>query len=210
MDIKQERKKINISFNTDSIISFIFGGGTEGKSKDLRLFSMGSTMGIWFAAFLGGSIIFLMNGTTMVYVETLVYSFMIAGLVGFGATIVSTFGNGDFNSEYGWGMWWRSLIYNILFFASFYLINTGATVVEHRELVTEFELVKSDIKDCKYMVKMKSDTLVYDHCSDYDHTYNDIRDSKDLNVYLIGKVRYGTNEADHMETVTKKIKRGKK
>ena len=50
MNIKEERKpwKMKIEFN--GITPFIFGGGTEGRNKDLKMFTIGLTGGLWFAA----------------------------------------------------------------------------------------------------------------------------------------------------------------
>ncbi len=207
MNIKESRKPFK--FNFGGIVPFLFGGGTEGRDKDLKMFTVGLTVALWFAASLFASVVYLMNGTDMVYLEAVVYGVMISSIGGFGITVLSLLGHNDWNSDYGWGIWWRAIIANMVIFATFYSINIGATVVEQREVVNEFQLVKTDIKDCEYMVKMKSDSLFYNHCSGYDHTYNDIMKDKDLNVYLIGKVRYGTNEADHMETVAKTIVRKK-
>jgi len=207
MNIKESREPFN--FSGDKLVSFLFGGNSEGRNAELKMWTIGLTVGMWFAAAIFGSIVYLMNGTGMVFLESVVFAVMVSTMAGFGISVLSLLAKNDWNDTYGWGIWWRAVIYNIIMFATFYMINTGATVAEHREIVNEFQLVKTDIKDCEYMVKMKSDSLFYNHCSGYDHTYKDIMKDKDLNVYLIGKVRYGTNEADHMETVAKTIVRKK-
>lgn len=195
MNIREGKEKINL-------LSLVFGGS---KDDELYMYVLGATLGAWFAAMIIGSIVFLMNGTQMIYIETIVNALMIGAIAGFGLTVLSLAGNNDYNRTYGWGMWWRALIFNMLGFAIFYTIHTGATVDEHRESVKSFELVTSDIKDCEYMVKMESDSLVYNHCSSYDHTYKRIEESEDINAYLIGQLRYGSNVASHFEIVNKKI-----
>jgi len=207
MNIKESRKPFKLNFS--GLVSFIFGGGTESRNNDLKMFTIGLTVALWFAASLFASIVYLVNGTDMVYLEAVVYGVMISSIIGFGITVLSLLGQNDWNVVYGWGIWWRAIIANMVIFALFYSINVGATVIEQREVVNEFQLVKTDIKDCEYMVKMKSDSLYYNHCSKYNQTYEEIIKDKNLNVYLIGKVRYGTNEADHMETVAKTIVREK-
>ena len=205
MNIKQEKKKMKLNISLVGIIAFVFGGGTQGRDKDLKIFTIGITLLLWSGAVAIGTIVYIMGGTDMVYLEMIVKTLMIASVAGIGITLISTLANNDFNSDYGWGLWWRALIYNILSFGIFYSIHSGVTVIEQREKVTSFELITSDIDDCTYMVKMKSKTLVYEHCSDYSTTTDRVRKTKDLNAYLVGAIKYGTNKASHFEFVDKKI-----
>lgn len=196
MNIKQEKKLFN--FDMKAIRTFFLGGNS---TNDLFQYTLMATVGVWLSAFVIGTLTYITGVTNMVYLEAITTSLLISSIIGIGVVFLTAIGGAEFNSSYGWGIWRRSVLYNGIIFIVFYSISSGFYVEEQREKITSFELSTTDVNDCEYKVKMKSNTLIYEHCSNDATTQVKINATKQLNVYLIGKVRYGTNIADHYEFI---------
>ena len=204
MNIKQDKIKLN--FNTKKLMALIFGGGMGGDSGKLRQFTTFITVGMWILAIGIGTIYYLLNDN-VIFLETIVVSIMISSFVAIALVLIALLAFSDFNKTYGWGLWFRALIYNIVVAAVCFTINNHAKSDEKREQVKSFELTTTNISKCNYKIKMKSETLSLEYCSNISDIYKRISKEPGITVYLVGNVGYGSNIADHYEILDKKIVR---
>ena len=198
MNIKDRK---SISFK-----SLIFGAGPEDTdtNANLRVFVMGATIILWGIFFILSIGMFYISEKA-VLVEIIIDGLLIASSLGTVATLISIMGKSDFNKQYGMGMFIRALSYNVVLFLTLVLIDTNISVKEYKEPVKEFQFLTTDIDKCNYLIRMKSDNLTYDYCSDYDSEYKELEKAEVINAVLVGKVKFGINNAAHVEFIKKKV-----
>jgi hypothetical protein len=207
MNVKDNStNKRNFSFH---LMSFLFGAGkTNNKSdKELRLFVISATVILWSVLSLIAVGIFYF-GSGLIFVEVLIDTLMVASLVGIGVSILSVIGKSDWNNDYGHGLFLRSFGYNVGLFILTIMIGSGVGMKEYREPVKEFQFMTTDVTDCQYKITMVSENLTYDYCSDYNTEYQELSETKDIDAMLVGSLKYGSNKANHVEFIKRKVVKG--
>jgi len=202
-DNTNSRKKIDFD-----ILSFLFGGpSTKNGShhnSGLKMYVIGMTVLLWAIVSIISVAVFYFN-EDMIFGSVMIHGLMVASMIGGGITLVSIMAHNDWNTNYGWGLFNRSLGYNTALFLLTLTIDSGVGMQEYREPVKEFQFMTTDIKDCEYKIKMVSEHLTYDYCSDFNREYNDLVERNDIDAFLTGKTKYGTNKADFVEFIKKKV-----
>ena len=207
MNVKDNStNKRNFNFH---LMSFLFGGGkTDNKSdKELRIFVISATVVLWSVLSLVAVGIFYF-GNGLIFSKVLVDTLLVASLIGIGVAALSVVGKSDWNNTYGNGLFIRTLGYNVGLFILTIIVDSGVGMKEYREPVKEFQFMTTDVGGCHYKIKMVSENLTYDYCSDRNTEYDILRGTKDINAMLVGSVKYGTNRADHVEFIKRKAVKG--
>jgi len=204
MNIIDNSSKKSGSFHLKSLI---LGAGKEDDktNSDLRIYVLATTFLLWGIMVILGVGIFYFNSDVTNIWDSIVNTLMFGSMVGGAIFLVALPARNDWNRDYGLGIVTRIGLYNVLLFVVTVAISSGFGSKEYREPVKEFQFYTTDVKGCENKITMKSENMVYQYCSDYDSTYNSMIKSKDISATLIGTMKYGSNEADHVEFMQREV-----
>lgn len=200
---KQTAKKI-----IEMIKSFLFGANEEEKEARMPMYT--ATFGVMIVSLVVGCIFFLLTNNA-IFVEYMIASLIIGSIIGIGLTLVSLIASAEFNKNYGWGVWFRSIIINLLIFSVAMLVNKSydnekTTAYEY---VTAYSLVKTDVKNCHFRVDMESKNLTYSTCSNSSKFYESLNNGE-TQIRLLISEKYGVKTVTNYEIISNvvKIKKG--
>lgn len=190
MNIRESRKW-NFKVPTGSFNNVIFG------SKDASL-TIAGTIGAWVVGFILAIVIFYMNNSNG---QEVLSSYILNTEIIFSASIsviciLFIVGASDFGQN-GWPIWRRIIISNIILLISLMYIST-MDQTEVREPATRLEFVSTDVKDCKYSVRMVSKNLKYTFCTDYDSEYEKLAKANKESIILVSNSKT-ESRANHYE-----------
>lgn len=116
-------------------------------------------------------------------------------------TLISLLGSGDFEGD-DWRKWCRALCYNVFVVAFIvFLFKESSPILN--EKVKSIDLVKTDTVGCKYSVRLKSENLQYEMCSDDNANFVIFKNPP--KVHLVGSLRFGNNKAKNIEYIDQHI-----
>ena len=196
---KQTAKKI-----TETLKSFLFGANEAEKEARVPMYA--ATFGVIIASLVVGYIIYLLSSDAIL-VEFLTVSLIIGSIIGIGLTLVSLIASAEFNKIYGWGIWFRSILINLLVFSTAMFANKsfddGKTI--STEYVTAYTLVKTDITGCPFRVDMESKNLTYSTCSKDGNFYSSLNNGE-TPIRLSISEKYGVKTVTNYEIVSHVVK----
>lgn len=194
MNIKENR---NFNFKIPSLPYDL--RKTIWGSVDASL-TIAGTVGVWFVGFIIAIVVFYLNNssgqevlsTYLINTQTILTSAV--SIICIAAIMFSA----EFGAN-GWPIWRRIFISNLIVLLTLMYIST-MDKTEVRESVNKLEFVSTDVKDCKYSVRMSSKTLKYNFCTDDSSDYEKISEAQTANIILVSNSK-SESRADHYEYV---------
>lgn len=191
---------MNIKSTSVNPFKFITARTLWGGDKNNGAVIVGTITQTVFASVLG-AVLGLFKFYNFNVLGSIAITVLLASLVFTGITLIALLFAGDFDRD-DWRRWMRLIIYNVVVLSFMvYMFKDASPILT--EKVKSVDLVKTDITGCKFSVRLQSEHLQYEMCSDDNANFEIFKNPP--NVHLVGSIKFGNNKAKSIEYIDKHI-----
>ena len=194
MNIKEEKKKVNINFKQ------LLTGCPD--NKYIGFFLM-PTIVLWVVSFAITSVMYaLSSDINKIFFDMMFINLSIFACIGVALSLISLVALDDWVS-YGKFIWFRVVGFNLLLLIGSSTIQNNIGMEKIIEPAKSLIFVKTDNSRCLYQVKITTENMKYVLCESGNSAYDSSKENPNFIVNVIGVKKYGKIIPESTEIIEK-------